>query len=191
MKLYIREKVFSWGDKFTVKDEYGRDKYMVQGEIFSWGKKLHVYDMTGREVAFIRQKLLSWMPRYEVSCGGAPIAEIANGHDTLTVTVTNNGSADARVRFDIQAAAQVGNTTACNVSATGGDIWTDMDWGGSTLTVPAGQSVDVTVTYDPNSQRGAVIHSRDCRMPTRANSHTPSSKVGPQLSRSASIQMGV
>ena len=37
MKLYIREKVFSWGDKFTVKDQYGNDKYIVQGEVFSFG----------------------------------------------------------------------------------------------------------------------------------------------------------
>lgn len=51
MKLYIKEKVFTWGDQFTVKDERGNDKYVVEGEVFSWGKKLHVYDMTGREVA--------------------------------------------------------------------------------------------------------------------------------------------
>ena len=25
MKLYIKEKVFSWGDKLTVKDEHGYD----------------------------------------------------------------------------------------------------------------------------------------------------------------------
>lgn len=38
VKLYIKEKVFSWGDKFTVKDELGNDKYIVEGEVFSWGK---------------------------------------------------------------------------------------------------------------------------------------------------------
>ena len=27
MKLYIKEKVFSWGDKFHVKDENGPDRY--------------------------------------------------------------------------------------------------------------------------------------------------------------------
>ena len=43
MKLYIKEKVFSWGDKFTVKDASGRDKYVVEGEVFTWGKKLHIY----------------------------------------------------------------------------------------------------------------------------------------------------
>ena len=76
MKLYIREKVFSWGDKFTVKDQYGNDKYMVQGEVFSFGKKLHVYDMAGREVAFIKQELWSLLPKYYVFCNGNQVAEI-------------------------------------------------------------------------------------------------------------------
>ena len=44
MKLYIKQKVFSWGDKFTVKDEAGRDRYYVEGEIFTFGRKLHVYE---------------------------------------------------------------------------------------------------------------------------------------------------
>ena len=76
MKLYIKQKVFSWGDKFTVKDEAGRDRYYVEGEIFTWGKKLHVYDMAGREVAFIKQEVWSWMPRYYVFCGNRQVAEI-------------------------------------------------------------------------------------------------------------------
>ena len=66
MKLYIKQKVFSWGDKFTVKDEAGRDCYYVEGEIFTFGRKLHVYDMRGREVAFIKQEVWSWMPRYYI-----------------------------------------------------------------------------------------------------------------------------
>ena len=76
MKLYIRQKVFSWGDKFTVKDEFGNDKYFVEGEIFTLGKKLHVYDTNGNEVAFIGQELLTLLPRYCVFCGGEQIAEI-------------------------------------------------------------------------------------------------------------------
>ena len=76
MKLYIKEKVFSWGDKFTVKDEYGNDKYWVQGEVFSWGKKLHVYDSVDREVAFIKQEIWSILPRFYVFCGDEKIAEI-------------------------------------------------------------------------------------------------------------------
>lgn len=76
MKLYIKEKVFSWGDRFTVKDEFGNDKYIVEGEVFTWGKKLRVYDMMGNEVAFIKQEVWSFMPRYYVFCGDEQVAEI-------------------------------------------------------------------------------------------------------------------
>lgn len=76
MKLYIKEKVFSWGDKFSVKDEYGNDKYFVQGEVFSLGKKLHIYDTVGREVAFIKQEIWSFLPRFYVFCDERQVAEI-------------------------------------------------------------------------------------------------------------------
>ena len=76
MKLYIKQKVFSWGDKFTVKDENGQDRYFVEGEVFTFGKKLHVYDMSGHEVAFIQQEVWSFMPRYYVFCGDRQVAEI-------------------------------------------------------------------------------------------------------------------
>ena len=76
MKLYVKEKVFSWADQFAVKDATGKDKYMVQGRVFSWGKKLHVYDASGREVAYIRQELFSLLPRYDVFCGGRRVAQI-------------------------------------------------------------------------------------------------------------------
>jgi len=76
MKLYIKEKVFSWGDKFTVKDSLGNDKYVVEGEVFSWGKKLHIYNMDGAEVAFIKQEIWSLLPRYYVFCDAHEVAVI-------------------------------------------------------------------------------------------------------------------
>ncbi len=76
MKLYIKEKVFSWTDRFTVWDQWGNDKYYVEGEFFSWGKKLHVYDLQGREVAFIRQEVWSFLPRFYVYIGQRQVAEI-------------------------------------------------------------------------------------------------------------------
>jgi uncharacterized protein YxjI len=73
MKLYIKQRVFSWGDKFTVKDENGTDVYRAAGEVFTWGKKLHLYDNAGQEVAFIRQKVISWLPRYYAEVNGRTI----------------------------------------------------------------------------------------------------------------------
>ena len=76
MKLYIKQKVFSWGDKFTVKDINGNDRYFVEGEVFSFGKKLHVYDAHHFERAYIKQELLTWMPRYSVYTNGVQIAQV-------------------------------------------------------------------------------------------------------------------
>ena len=76
MKLYIKQKVFSWGDRFTVKDVEGNDRYYVEGEVFSWGKKLHVCDMSGNEVAFIQQKVFNFLPTYHVFVNGNQVAEI-------------------------------------------------------------------------------------------------------------------
>ena len=76
MKLYIKQKVFSWADKFAVKDDRGEDRYYVEGEVFSFGKKLHVYDMAGREVAFIKQEVWKFMPQYTVFCSGREVATI-------------------------------------------------------------------------------------------------------------------
>ena len=44
MKFYIKQKVFSWGDKFSIYDANGNERYLVQGEVFSFGKKLHLLD---------------------------------------------------------------------------------------------------------------------------------------------------
>lgn len=76
MKLYMQQKVFSWVDRFTIKDEQGVDKYYVEGELFSWGKKLHVYNMAGAEVAFIEQKVWSFLPKFFVYVNGSQVAEI-------------------------------------------------------------------------------------------------------------------
>ena len=59
MKLLMRQKVFSWTDRFLVWDELGRERYTVEGELFSWGKRLHVCDPAGRETLYLEEKLFS------------------------------------------------------------------------------------------------------------------------------------
>jgi uncharacterized protein YxjI len=76
MKLYIRQKVFSWGDKFHVFNEFEEDQYCIKGEVFTLGKKLHLYDMSGDELAFIHQKVMSFRPKYYISRNGVDIAQI-------------------------------------------------------------------------------------------------------------------
>lgn len=75
-KLYIKQKVFSWGDKFNIYNAYGEEMLNVRGEVFSFGKKLHIYDRNERELAFIHQKVLSFKPKYYISRNGEDIAEV-------------------------------------------------------------------------------------------------------------------
>lgn len=88
--------------------------------------------------------------------GSADVASHAVGNNTFTVTITNNGTAESVVRIDLQAGTQVGNHKVVNTNAVGGNVWTDMEWGGSKVTVPAGESVTLVITYDENTERGAV-----------------------------------
>ncbi|MCE5234439.1 MAG: LURP-one-related family protein [Clostridiaceae bacterium] len=92
MKLYMKQKVFSWADRFTVKDAFGNDCYYVQGKLFSWGKQLFVYDAaSGAEAAFIKQKVFSFLPRYEVYVGGAQVLEIVKEFTFLRPRYTISG----------------------------------------------------------------------------------------------------
>ena len=76
MQLYIKQKVFSFKDRFTVKDAAGEDRYFVEGKLISLGKKLTVTDEAGNEVAFVHQKVLSLLPKFFVEVNGSEIAQI-------------------------------------------------------------------------------------------------------------------
>ena len=76
-KLYMKQQVFSWTDKFTVKDENDQDIYLIEGDMISiGGKKLHIKDMDGNEIGMVQQKLLSLMPKFFVFVNGNQVAEI-------------------------------------------------------------------------------------------------------------------
>ncbi len=76
MELYIRQRVFTIGDKYDVYDEYERPVFHVEGEIFTWGAKIHLYDLAGNELYFIQQKVFAFLPEYSVFQGEALCARI-------------------------------------------------------------------------------------------------------------------
>ena len=67
MRYMLRQKMFSLGDKFTIKNEAGGDVFFAKGRIFSLGHKLSFQDMQGAELAFIKQKMLTFSATYEIS----------------------------------------------------------------------------------------------------------------------------
>lgn len=88
--------------------------------------------------------------------GNDDVVLFAKGHNALTLTITNNGSADSKVRVDLKGQTQVGEHNVINTNAVGGGAWTDLIYGGSMVVVPAGQSVTITVYFDESTDRGAL-----------------------------------
>ena len=90
MRYLMKQKLFSWSDKFRIQNEAGQDVFMVNGRALSVGHKLSFQDMAGGELAFIQQKLLAWGPTYEIYRDGA-----------LAAVVKQNMFTFARHRFMI------------------------------------------------------------------------------------------
>ncbi|NMB03837.1 MAG: hypothetical protein GX978_04710 [Tissierellia bacterium] len=76
MKLYIKQKAFSFADRFSIYDASGNPKYWAEGELFTMAKRLHVYDEAGEEVVTVKQELWNWLPTYAVYYKGKQFATI-------------------------------------------------------------------------------------------------------------------
>lgn len=71
MKLYIKQRIFSWTDSYDVYDETGEARYEVKAEFFSFGHQIHVYDKrTGAELGSIHEKLFTFLPQFEIVIDG-------------------------------------------------------------------------------------------------------------------------
>jgi uncharacterized protein YxjI len=66
MRYVMKQKLFSWADDYTIKNQNGEDAFFVDGKAFSLGSQLSFQDLRGNQLAYIKQKLLSWGPTYEI-----------------------------------------------------------------------------------------------------------------------------
>lgn len=92
MRYLMKQKLFSLGDDFFIKDEAGHDVYFVDGKAISFGDKLSFQDADRNELAFIKQRVFSWGPTYEISRNGQVVAVVkkhifALFHHRFTVDV--------------------------------------------------------------------------------------------------------
>ena len=69
MRDVMKQRLFSWGDDFFIKDEDDRDVFFVDGQAFTFGDQLSFQDLSGNELAFIKQRVFSWGPTYEIYKG--------------------------------------------------------------------------------------------------------------------------
>ncbi|MBT2583341.1 LURP-one-related family protein [Planococcus sp. ISL-109] len=69
-QLYIKQKVFSLSEKFTVRDEQEQDVYFVEGSFLKIPKTFSILDAEHQEIALITKKTFSFLPTFFVEVDG-------------------------------------------------------------------------------------------------------------------------
>lgn len=72
----IRQKIFTFGDNFTIKDDRDEDQFIVRGKVFAIGGKLKIEDMLGNELVYIEQKVFRLLPEYNIYSEGKHLAKV-------------------------------------------------------------------------------------------------------------------
>jgi uncharacterized protein YxjI len=109
MRYVMRQKLWSWGNDFTIKDDAGVDRFYVDGKVISLRQEMVFEDMDRRPLATVRKRLLSIGNVYDVYHG-----------DQLFAVVKENWLPLVRYRFTVD----VGNDGPGpgDLSITG-DVW--------------------------------------------------------------------
>ena len=76
MKYFVKQKIFTLGEKFEIYDESAIVRYRVEGAIFSFGEKFKLYDESGNLLYQVNQELLTWMPKFNLIKDGQVVASI-------------------------------------------------------------------------------------------------------------------
>lgn len=69
-KLYIKQKVFSIGEKFTVMDEQQKPRYFVEGSFMKIPKSFAIYDERQQQIGEVTKKVFSLLPKFFVEVHG-------------------------------------------------------------------------------------------------------------------------
>lgn len=70
MKLYIKQSVFTLGERFYVKDENGDNVYYVEGSFLRIPKMFTIYNMRNEVVSVIEKQMFRMLPHYDINVDG-------------------------------------------------------------------------------------------------------------------------
>ena len=65
MKLYFKQRFFSWFDSYDIYNEAGETVYTVEGKL-SWGHCLHILDAAGNHIGTVKERVLTFLPKFEL-----------------------------------------------------------------------------------------------------------------------------
>ena len=75
MKLYFKQRFFSWFDSYDIYYEDGSVAYTVEGKL-AWGHCLHILDPYGEHIATVKQQVLTFLPKFDLYVGERCIGTI-------------------------------------------------------------------------------------------------------------------
>ena len=75
MKLYFKQRFFSWFDSYDIYSEAGDTVYTVEGKL-SFGRCLHIRNADGEHIATLKQVPLSFLPTFELYEGDALVGSV-------------------------------------------------------------------------------------------------------------------
>ena len=65
MRLYFKQRFFSWFDSYDIYDEDGNTVYTVEGKL-SWGHCLHILDAGGNHIGTVQERVFTFLPKFEL-----------------------------------------------------------------------------------------------------------------------------
>lgn len=92
MRLYFKQRFFSWLDSYDVYEESGNIAFTVEGKL-SWGHCLHINDWQGTHVGTVQEKIFTLLPQFELYVGEEYIGRIFKEFSFFTprFTIECNG----------------------------------------------------------------------------------------------------
>lgn len=101
MKLFFKQRVFSWLDSYDVYDEQGQAAYRVEGKL-AWGHRLEIFTAQGTHLGSVREEVFTFLPRFRLYEGQRLVGEIKKEFTLFkpSFTLSANGW---RVKGDLMA----------------------------------------------------------------------------------------
>ncbi|MCP5051434.1 MAG: hypothetical protein GY940_29980 [bacterium] len=128
-RYIMKQRFFTLGEQFVIKDETRDPVFFVKGKVFSIGDKLSFRDMRGRELAYISQKLISLKPKYRIFRDQRLIANVVKKITLLKDKYTINvpGPDDIKVRGNFGDYEYVFTRNGRNIAVVSKKLfaWTD------------------------------------------------------------------
>ena len=83
--------------------------------------------------------------------------EAVSGKGSVALTIKNNGSAAVRIRIDVKATDDSALNTSALAQGHDADIYTDLEWGGSYITVNVDEQVVFTVNFSQAEKNATYL----------------------------------